>query len=510
MMRCGVGWWPRSSYRLPRSLIFALVTCLLVVTLPPRLAQAQVNPYCHLSNTAISQKESLRQGAIQGDAQARQQYQDVLKQHADLIDACRQRNWPRRQAVWVRLYPCDTRPGVLEALLDRMVNRGYSHVYVEAFYNGQVLLPKNQNRTPWPSVIQEQGQENRDLLAEVIQKGHERGLTVYAWMFTLNFGYSYAQQPQRRQVLARNGAGQDTLTASIEGGIGADMGGVSSEEVFVDPYNNQARTDYYLMAQEIVRRRPDGMLFDYVRYPRGRGAASVASDVDDLWIHGSAARQALIDRGLNQKGRYLIQRFLDQGYIAASDIEASDRNFPTEGEPMWQGRTPPPPSATPIPAGQRRPLLQAELWYLSVAHAYQGVLDFVEMAATPARQAGMPTGVVFFPGGNRRIGQGFDSRLQPWDRFSAQMEWHPMVYGICGNTGCITSEVREVLNQAPGGTAIYPVIAGTWGQSMSNRPALDVQMQSIRQTAAGLPGLSHFAYSWQDPEFDRVRKFCRN
>lgn len=471
--------------------------------------QANTTPYCHLPSDEISQKETLRQKAISGDAQAANQYANVLKQHGDWMSRCRQQTWPQRQAIWVRLYPCDANPGVLDALLDRIVNRGYSHVYVETFYNGQVLLPASQNSTAWPAVLRTPGQENRDLLAEVIEKGHQRGLKVYAWMFTMNFGYSYTQQPSRQQALARNGSGLDTMSVAREAGL-SQLGDINSDEAFIDPYNNQAQIDYYRLVQTVLERNPDGILFDYIRYARGQGSASLASRVQDLWIYSPASQQALYNRASNQKGRDLIQRFVSQGYITAGDIEAVDELYPQEGPPLWEGRTPSPPMDPPLTAAERQPRLQTELWYLAVAHAYQGVLDFINMAALPARDRGIPAGAVFFPGGNRRIGEGFDSRLQPWNRFSETLEWHPMVYGICGHTGCITDEVQEVVSQAPAGATIHPVIAGNWGSAFNGRPALEAQMQAIRQTTPQLKGVSHFAYSWQDPEFDRVRKFCQS
>ncbi len=493
-----------------RLLAIALVAVLLTSLFHPALAdsvQAQTpNNYCHLPASAINQKEQLRQQASSGDAQAVSQYTDLLKQHAQIMATCRQQTWPQRQAVWVRLYPCDALPGVLEALLDRIVNRGYSHVYVETFYNGQVLLPSGQNPTVWPSVVRTPGTENYDLLAAAIAKGHERGLKVYAWMFTMNFGYSYAQNPTRQQALALNGAGQNTL--SIPDHV-SPAGETLSDELFIDPYSNQAQVDYYRLVQAVVQRKPDGILFDYIRYARGHGSASLASRVKDLWIYGSASQQALYNRALNNKGQALIRRFVTQGYITAGDIRAIDEQFPTEGEPMWQGRDTPQVFNPPLTPEERQAGLQLELWYLTVAHAYQGVVDFLSMAALPAQQQNIATGVVFFPGGNRRIGEGFDSRLQPWNQFPSSMEWHPMVYGICGNTGCITNEVQEVINQAPRGTRVEPVLAGSWGNTL-NRPTLEAQMQSIRQTTPQISGLSHFAYSWQDPEFDRVRKYCRS
>lgn len=462
----------------------------------PTPVAAQTNAYCQLSQEAIAQKNTLRNQALQGNSEAQRQYRDILNKHADLIRQCRNRTWPQEQAIWLRLYPCDVRPGAIESLMDRVVNRGYNKVYVEVFFDGQVLLPKAENNTPWPSAIRTPGSERVDLLAQAINKGKERGLSVYAWMFTMNFGYNYAQRSDRQQALARDGYGNTSLKVVPDG-----------SQVFIDPYHRQARIDYYNMVQQVLRRRPDGILFDYVRYPRQGGTASVASRVQDLWVYGEASKQALLDRALNNKGRELIRRYVERGTVTAQDIAAVNSQFPQEGPPLWQGRNTV--QAANKQGGQ--PSLQWELWQLAVAHAAQGVLDFVAMAALPAQQMGIKNGAVFFPEGNQAIGQGYDSRVQPWDRFPSTMEWHPMSYALCGGSGCIADQVARVLSFAPSGTKVYPALAGVWGQTLEGgkRPSLEEQMRGVRVGAPQVAGVSHFAFSWQEPEIERDRKFCK-
>lgn len=455
-------------------------------------AQAQTMAYCQLSNQAIAEKESLLLGALKGNKDSENRYKALIKQHADELRQCRSRTWPNDQAIWLRLYPCDVRSGAIDTILDRIVNRGYNQVYVEVFFDGQVLLPMADNPTAWPSAVRSPGTENVDLLSQTIQKGHERGLRVYAWMFTMNFGYSYAQRSDRQGVLARNGRGQTSLAVVKDG-----------SQVFVDPYSMQAKTDYYQLVQAVLKRRPDGILFDYIRYPRGSGSESVASRVEDLWIYGDAAKQALYDRGLNNKGRELIARYIRKGSINASDLAAVKELYPEEGAPMWQGRTPPTGEDTVAS-------VQWQLWQLSVAHAAQGVIDFLSIATLAAQRNGVKSGAVFFPDGNQVVGRGgYDSRLQPWEHFPRSIEWHPMSYGVCGNNSCIESLVKRVVDRASGETPVIPALAGTWGRSVSNRPSLEVQMQGLRRIAPKINGVSHFAYSWQDPQFDRDRKFCR-
>ncbi len=484
----------------------AIASSLLTPLLEQQPVYAQTTAYCQLTNDAVAQKRQLREQALQGDRNAQNQYKALLEQHAAQLDRCRNQTWPREQAIWLRLYPCDIRDGKLDQVFDEIVNKGYNRVYVEAFYNGQVLLPQAENRTPWPSVIRQPGYENADLLAQAISKGRERGLDVYAWLFSMNFGYSYTQRPDRQEALAVNGQNQTTLSVNMS----ASLNGAAinpSEEAFIDPYSQQAKQDYYLMAQAILQRNPDGMLFDYIRYPRGSGSASVVSQVQDLWIYGPSARQALLNRALNQKGRDLIQRFLSRGYITAGDVADVNSRYPQEGEPTWQGRTSS--SSEPRPPAELQPLLQAELWQLSIAHAFQGVLDFLNVATLPAQQQNIPAGAVFFPEANATVGRGYDSRLQPWERFPSSLEWHPMAYGTCGHGGCIVNQVQRVLASASSETRVKPVLAGVWGRPISNRPSLEAQMTALQRATPQVSSVSHFAFSWQTPELEQERKVCQ-
>ncbi|NEN97758.1 MAG: hypothetical protein F6K50_20200, partial [Moorea sp. SIO3I7] len=127
-----------------------------------------------------------------------------------------------------------------------------------------------------------------------------------------------------------------------------------------------------------------------------------------------------------------------------------------------------------------------------------------------AERAGVQAGAVFFPDGNQVVGRmGYDSRLQPWEHFPRSLEWHPMSYGVCGHTGCIANLVKRVFKWASSETDVKPALAGTWGRSIKNRPSLENQMQALRRVTPQINSVSHFAFSWQNPEFDRERKFCR-
>lgn len=468
-----------------------------LTSIAPSPARAVSNT-CRLAPEEVSAKASLLETALKGNPNSQQDYAATIRKHADWLRRCRSQSPLSEQAIWLRLYSCDARSGSIDAVLDRIVNQGYNTVYVEVFSDGQVLLPMAGNPTVWASIVRSPGSERVDLLAETIKKGRERGLKVYAWLFTMNFGYVYAQRSDRQAVLARNGKGEDSTSFVHD-----------QSQAFIDPYNSQAQADYRALVQAVLQRRPDGILFDYVRYPRGTGDQSAVGEVKDLWIYSPASRQALIDRALNPKGRALIERYVSQGFISTNDLAAADRNYPQDKSPLWQGRSPDP-NESKMPFNHRYERIKNDLWYLAVAHAAQGVINFLNEYASLARQSGIQPGAVFFPDGNRTVGQkGFDSRLQAWDKFPAFLEWHAMSYGLCEDPSCIVQQVKRVTSMAPTNVKVIPAIAGLWGKPYDRRPSLEEQMRAIQNQIPQIQSISHFAFSWQEPEFDKERRFCR-
>lgn len=463
--------------------------------------------YCQIPAAEASAKNTLRLAAQNGDRNSQAKYNEIVQKHVNYVAQCRQKSWLKNQAIWVRLYPCDTRPGALEEIFDRMVNRGYNQVYVATFY-GKALLPRATNRTAWNSVLTSRGTDKTDLLADAIQKGRERGLKVYAWMYSLNFGPEYAVTPEGQSALALNGRGETTLFAGEEGFQRAQDGSNNSV-LFVDPYSNRAKTDYEQLVKEVIARRPDGILFDYIRFPRGQGAQSISGQVRDLWIYGDDSRQTLMALAKNNKGTYLIDRYLTNGTITVNDLKEADKLHPFEVEPMWQGRTPLENEAS-MSYEDKFPWIEWDLWQLTLAHASQGVVNFLQRAATPVEQQRIKAGSVFFPEANQPVGRrGYDSRLQAWDRFTATSEWHPMAYATCNRSDCITNQVRRVLSFAPATTNVIPALAGNWGKSTEGRPSLEEQMDGIHRSLPQINSISHFAFSWQEPEYDYYRSSCQ-
>ncbi|MCY7392212.1 MAG: hypothetical protein LH647_12230, partial [Leptolyngbyaceae cyanobacterium CAN_BIN12] len=129
------------------------------------------------------------------------------------------------------------------------------------------------------------------------------------------------------------------------------------------------------------------------------------------------------------------------------------------------------------------------------------------IVSQPVFRQGIPASIAFFSDGNQPVGDGFDSRMQPWHLFTSAYEWQPMAYAVCGKPDCIVAQVRRVSRYAPSGTKIAPILVGQWNEPFTNRPPLEVQMQAIRATVPTINSISHFAFGWQSREvaFSRSR-----
>jgi hypothetical protein len=471
---------------------YALWTFAICQLLGMSAVQAQNFP-CRVSNEEIVRKANLLQAATRGDRTAQMHYNQLVQGHAERLRQCRQTHWPRAQAVWLRVYPCDLKPGRLEQLLDNITNFGYNRIYLSTFYDGRVLLPKRDNPTVWPSVV-ESTANNNDLLAQAIAKSHSRGITVYAWLFSMNFGAGYAKRADRQGAIARNGYGETNLQ---------DPAGIPDEgraaHIYVDPYSTQARADLSLLVQQVAQRRPDGIVFDYIRYPHR--AESVVSDVRDLMIYGSSSAKTLLTRAISQRGQDLIYQYMQKGQV---------RDQATDAElPLWYSPEEAHPQRQEIKLGRNLKSVNQELWRLSVSHAHRGVIEFLDSVSLPAHQLGITTGAVFFPKANLNSSRGVDPRLQPWHQFKNVSEWAPMNYAICGSADCLINELGLVMKQANGSQTICPVIAGYWGRSEGSRLSLEAQMYALHGAYPQINCISHFAYAWFDRDGDRQRRSCR-
>jgi len=468
------------------------------------------NPTCDVSASEILRKHELRKSALianPNDPKLTSQYRSILQKHKSELQACRDRTAPQTQATWIRLYPNDFKAGVLEDVFDRMANRGYNQVFVEVFYDGRVLLPVADNPTPWRSVMEEAVKAGEvpadyDLWKQAIAIGKERGLKVYGWSFAMNFGYGYSEIKGRSSAFAINGNGENSIANTnfdrklVANGKAFYEDAYEADHLFVDPYNRIAKDDLTSAVKSLMQRNPDGMVFDYVRYPTNF-TGDLIDNVKQLWIYGKESQKALLNSIDNRNVRELMAIYLQNGNLTAKDVVETEKKL-AEAAKVQPNNIKNPNETAAIAEGL--------LWNIATNHAYQGVINFVTTISTPLKQNNIPIGTVFFPNGNRREADKYEARMQPWDRFPKYMERHPMTYALCNDGKCVAEQVAEVIRQSSPETLVCPVLAGTWGQSFDGHPSFEKQMQAIREREPKINCFSHFVYAWMEPESDRLRK----
>ena len=473
-------------------------------------------PSCAVPINERYQKDELRRASV-GDESAAAAYNEMVSTHAKRLEECRRDTWPQQQAVWLRLYPHDAQPGVLADVLDRVVNRGYDQVYIEVFYEGRVMLPVADNPTVWRSVLEEavaggEVDADYDLWAEAVRQGQARGLDVHGWMFALNFGWAYGELSDRQDVLALNGEGETSIANAqwdadeVADGRAFYNDPSELEHLFVDPYNETAREDLRVAVDALLESDPDGMLFDYIRYPTVYLQDTLIDRPQQLWIYSPASRQALLERLDGDRERALMETYIDSGTLTENDIQETLSAYPEDILSV---------EAQSFPVDQQGwddDLTPADLelyrqyfWALATDHAYRGVLEFADEVALPVEERDLAVSTVFFPQGNLSEDGGFDARMQPWDRFATQFERHPMSYATCEDGSCVAEQVRDVVDQSPE-SRVCPVLAGTWGQNFGGHLALEEQMSVLQSALPELDCVSHFVYAWMEPDSDRDRK----
>ncbi|MGK7910642.1 MAG: hypothetical protein AB4050_04035 [Synechococcus sp.] len=473
-------------------------------------------PTCAVPSNDRLRKGELRQASIE-DEEAAIAYGEMVRDHAIRLQDCRSETWPQQQAVWLRLYPHDAQPGVLADVLDRVVNRGYNQVYIEVFYEGRVMLPVADNPTVWRSILKEAVEAGDvdaeyDLWAEAVRQGQDRGLDVHGWMFSLNFGWAYGELSDRQEALALNGEGDTSIANAqwdadeVSDGRAFYSDPSELEHLFADPYNSTAREDLVTVVDALLDRDPDGMLFDYIRYPTVYLQDTLITQPQQLWIYGPASRQTLLEGLENDRERALMELYLESGRVSADDIQTTLAGNPNDVlaiEEQWFDVEQP--DWLDALTSDDLERYRQYFWTVATDHAYRGVLEFADTVARPVEARDLPVSTVFFPQGNASEDSGFDARMQPWDRFSPQFERHPMSYAICDDGSCVTEQVQAVVEQSPN-SRVCPVLAGTWGQEFGGHLALEDQMSVLQAELPDLNCISHFVYAWMEPDSDRDRK----
>jgi hypothetical protein len=156
--------------------------------------------------------------------------------------------------------------GTMKAMLDRYDSLGVNRVMLSIFTRGETIYPSNY-------VTDKQYPEG--FLTETIQYAHDRGIEIHGWlhnMYLWNLEY-LGDLPdghllEGSEQICGNGnclsVDRDLITETRSGRVTAEGG-----KVFGSPFSSRLRQTIANVAREADQRFDlDGIMFDYVRFPK--------------------------------------------------------------------------------------------------------------------------------------------------------------------------------------------------------------------------------------------------
>ncbi|MBD0334899.1 MAG: family 10 glycosylhydrolase [Cyanobacteria bacterium Co-bin13] len=194
---------------------------------------------------------------------ARQRWQAVRQSLWDNLPTDRPSAQTEIRAIWLdRGTLVQARsPEGLAQVFDRMATAGVNTVFVETVNAGYPIYPSSvaPNRNPLIS--------SWDPLKAAVDLGHERGMSVHAWIWTFAVGNQVHNRllnlpldyPGPLLTLHPDWAGYDNLGNVVPPG---------QTKPFLDPANPEVRSYLMRLISEIITNyEVDGLQLDYIRYP---------------------------------------------------------------------------------------------------------------------------------------------------------------------------------------------------------------------------------------------------
>jgi uncharacterized lipoprotein YddW (UPF0748 family) len=221
-------------------------------------------------------------------AQALMTYDRLLKQVAEANRPDAGKPAPigafKRKGLWIRPYRGDlTGLHVLE-VLDNAQSLGITEIYVEAFQAGTLHYKSPSGLFPLatPGSAATNGKAatpDVELLKIYSREARRRGMKVYAWLHTLNFGQAYGEAHPEQLV---------------RDGFGRTSGASEKQSWRVSPSHPEVRRRLNLMAWELASSgMVDGIQLDYIRYPvrLKEGDIDPSADPRNFWGYSAAQMQ---------------------------------------------------------------------------------------------------------------------------------------------------------------------------------------------------------------------------
>lgn len=380
----------------------------------------------------------------------------------------------RRRGLWIRPYLGDLSGLNVLEVLDNAQSMGITEIYVETFHAGKLHYKSPSGLFPLATKLANgQTAADPELLKVYSREARRRGMKVYAWLHTLNFGQAYGEAHPEQLV---------------RDGFGRYSGATEGQSWRVSPSHPEVRRRLNLMAWELASSgMVDGIQLDYIRYPVRLKEGDIDSSADPRNFWGYSESQ--------------MQTFFSEN--PAYDTDAM-RTYLTTGT---------------APDGRDAEYL--DVWKRWLAHEIEELIAGIRQRTEGRVRLSM----AFFPNYYFHVN---DSRLQESKRwfylfddlspmcYSYYLDTYPGPYGDY-NINRELEEIEAGLSRLPVGKRpeLVPTLVedapGTPASASLHHRILREQIAYLRGRMLdgaypSLVGLAFFTYGWLFPEHEARRK----
>lgn len=394
----------------------------------------------------------------------RQGYLGAIAEVSQWAEQANARDSLPRKGMWVRPHGRDRSALDVLEVFDRMQVLGITDVFVETFRGGRLAFPGHPD---FPHGF------SSDILDLYVREGHRRNIRVHAWLHTLDFGPEWAKTHP------------DTL---VMDGFGNPSWNVEKGSHRVAPSLPEVREALARIVDGAVNHGVDGIVLDYLRYPRRMKGDDIDPTPDPRQFFGYAPRQRLaLESRRPELAAEGFRHFLSTGRVSRE--------------------------------GERSALLNR--WKTALSEDIEGLID--HLRARVGRRALL--GAAYFPD---YYFHPHDARLQEsrrWlDRFdllapmcySYHLDQAPGPYGDYTIERALTI-VQESLDglALPRSPILMPVLApdppGTPAEAPRHHRSLREQTAWLKgrladQAFPAVSGVSYFCLGWIHPDLEDRRR----
>ncbi len=189
------------------------------------------------------------------------------------------------KGIWLR--PIEKTPALIEKTVERLYNAGFTDIFLETYYHGKTIYPSEHLRK-YGVRYQREEFIGFDPLEVWIEEAHKRNMKVHIWFETFYVGNENPQTTPNHVLsvypMWSNKRFSDYDSETPVSSLSEHNG------YFLDPANIQVQEYLLGLIDEIITKyHPDGINFDYIRYPQTVDA-SYPNYKNSNWGYTKAAR----------------------------------------------------------------------------------------------------------------------------------------------------------------------------------------------------------------------------